>query len=461
MRITDRGRIRILIALTLLIASVLATGCGNFKDVFDKDKPGDTGVSTQSYSISGSVMSGGVGLPEVLLTLSGGATGTVTTDAAGEFTFPNLANGSYTITASKAGYTFSPESLVLVVDGTNVIVQDFTAAPRTYAASGAVTLDGAAFPGVLLALSGGATGTATTDAAGKYLFSKLANGSYTITPSKSGFSFSPDRLAVVINGSEQTGGNFTAVPLTYSVSGTITAAGAALPGVMLALSGAGSAPTTTTDSSGNYRFTGIANGLYTITPFRTGYTFIPGSASIAISGKNITGQNFTGSPVTSATRAIPDTGQTRCYGPDGGFIDCAGTGQDGAYSINSPSYTDNGDGTITDNVTGLVWQKRDDGKARTWQEANAYCSGNTPELPGTGWRLATSAELNTIVDYGRFLPAIDTRFFLNTNLDMANGKYWSSTSHAADPASAWYQIFLFGFVASDPKTALNYVRCVR
>ena len=78
-----------------------------------------------------------------------------------------------------------------------------------------------------------------------------------------------------------------------------------------------------------------------------------------------------GQPVTDASTIassalispIPDTGQTLCY-DDSDTIICpeegeAFYGQDAQITGNTPSYTDNGDGTITDNVTGLMWQKSD------------------------------------------------------------------------------------------------------
>lgn len=62
---------------------------------------------------------------------------------------------------------------------------------------------------------------------------------------------------------------------------------------------------------------------------------------------------------------LPDTGQTTCYHPGGSVITCPPPGdplaQDGSYDINPLSYTDNGDGTVTDNNTGLVWQQVDSG----------------------------------------------------------------------------------------------------
>ena len=81
-------------------------------------------------------------------------------------------------------------------------------------------------------------------------------------------------------------------------------------------------------------------------------------------------------------------------------------------------YTDNMDGTVTDNVTGLMWeQKTDDGGPRdkdntyTWKDALAYCESL---LLGehSDWRMPTPKELERIVDLTKSSPAIDTEIFL-------------------------------------------------
>src|SRR5262249_40002211 len=64
--------------------------------------------------------------------------------------------------------------------------------------------------GVSVALSGTATATATTDASGNYSFPGLQNGSYTVTPTKAGFTFSPTNRAVTVNGANISGVNFAA-----------------------------------------------------------------------------------------------------------------------------------------------------------------------------------------------------------------------------------------------------------
>ena len=78
----------------------------------------------------------------------------------------------------------------------------------TYSISG--TVSGAIQAGVTITLTGSSTGSTPTDASGNYSFTGLSNGSYTVTPSKTGYTFSPTSIAVTISGADQTGKNFTA-----------------------------------------------------------------------------------------------------------------------------------------------------------------------------------------------------------------------------------------------------------
>lgn len=79
---------------------------------------------------------------------------------------------------------------------------------QTYNISGSVTNGGSVLSGVTFTISGG---SATSDASGNYVIAVLTNGSYTITPSKNGFTFSPATLSVTVNGADSTGNNFTTV----------------------------------------------------------------------------------------------------------------------------------------------------------------------------------------------------------------------------------------------------------
>jgi hypothetical protein len=119
------------------------------------------------------------------------------------------------------------------------------------------------------------------------------------------------------------------------------------------------------------------------------------------------------------------------------------------------AFTDNGDGTVTDSRTGLVWQKQDDGTTKTWKNAITYCEGLT--LGGqSDWRLPNVKELKTIVDNSKKFLAIDTTYFPNTQ-----GSYWSSSSFASSSNFAWFVHFSNGYVNELQKTNTYYVRCVR
>jgi hypothetical protein len=154
------------------------------------------------------------------------------------------------------------------------------------------------------------------------------------------------------------------------------------------------------------------------------------------------------------TFRLPDTDQRKCYEAVSPYSEilCAGTGQDGAYVQNPLSYTDNGNGTVTDNNTGLIWQKEDDGTPRTWEEAGIYCASL-----GIDWRLPTKKELISIVDYSIPYPGP------TINSIFANTKqfgYWSSTTESSDLKGAWVVYFNGGYVGGDPMTGGVYVRCV-
>src|SRR5712692_10129050 len=80
----------------------------------------------------------------------------------------------------------------------------------------------AAGNGATVALSGAASAATTADSSGKYTFAGLPNGSYLVTPTHTGYSFTPGNQSTTVNGANVTGVNFTATAQTFSISGTIT-----------------------------------------------------------------------------------------------------------------------------------------------------------------------------------------------------------------------------------------------
>jgi len=168
--------------------------------------------SPATFSISGTVA--GAGGRTVTLALSGASSASTATAAAGSYAFSGLANGNYTVTPSLTGWSCSPASRTVTVNDADVTGQDFTttAVVTTHSISGAVS--GATADGVVIALTGTSTGTAPTAGGGLFSFSGLADGTYTLTPSKAGFTFTPASLQVTVSGADLTGRDFTAASTT-------------------------------------------------------------------------------------------------------------------------------------------------------------------------------------------------------------------------------------------------------
>ena len=158
---------------------------------------------------------------------------------------------------------------------------------KLYGLSGVVSGDKA--DGVTLTLSGAAAATATTVVGGAYTFYGLLNGTYTVTPSLSGYTFAPASLDVVINNFSVANVNFVSTQLKLTISGSIS--GDILPGVTLTLSGSQSG-TALSKADGTYFFTGITNGNFTVTPSLAGYTFTPASKDLTVNNTDVVGINF-------------------------------------------------------------------------------------------------------------------------------------------------------------------------
>jgi hypothetical protein len=158
---------------------------------------------------------------------------------------------------------------------------------------------------------------------------------------------------------------------------------------------------------------------------------------------------------------IPVTGQTTSYA----------TGDDGelqkGVSWPNPRFTDNGDGTVTDNLTGLFWLKNANCfGVRTWDDALSDCNGLnsggcglTDASVAGEWRLANRFELESLVDMSNVSPALPSGHpFVNVQ----SSSYWSSTTYVDSILNlAWYVFMFNGDVGSDGKRYQYYVWPVR
>jgi hypothetical protein len=260
--------------------------------------------------------------------------------------------------------------------------------------------------------------------------------------------------------------------------------------VMAILDGAMTDTATGTTGGGTYAFCG--NSLI------DGNESCDGSA---LGGETCEGLGFASGSLTCtpgcgfdvsgcvAGSLLPATGQTTAYGP----------GSDGAIRAGcAQSYTDNGDGTITDNCTGLMWEKKDDSgglhdkdNTYTWSGASY---GSTNIMDGTiqdfidelndvagggascfagycDWYVPNINELVTLVDRESVNPSINVAFnqcpaACSDVTDPAcsctsSSGYWSATTYAPSPTYAWNVNFLNGLTLNGVKHNDKHVRAVR
>jgi len=198
-------------------------------------------------------------------------------------------------------------------------------------------------------------------------------------------------------------------------------------------------------------------------------------------GNVLSGDGCSATCTLEPARPFPATGQTTCWNSGGSVIPCAGTGHDGEIQAGAAlAYVDNGDGTVTDINTGLMWEKlSDDGTIHDWDDRYTWDDAfavKVATLNGGGgfaghgdWRVPNLTELESIRNLQNFNPAVSAAF--NTgctpgctvttfSCTQSNG-YWSSSSHASYPYSSWFVLFSYGYVSADTKTDIAYVRAVR
>lgn len=155
------------------------------------------------------------------------------------------------------------------------------------------------------------------------------------------------------------------------------------------------------------------------------------STTSTASSTDTTTTTTTTATATKSTYSIVDTGQTKSYNatveisaPSAGQ---AFYGQDAQFSGVQPSYTKSSEGlTVTDNVTGLIWQKTPDPSHYNWQQAVDYCDSLT--LSGyDDWRMPNLKELFSISDFSQGWPYLNTTYFDLAGTEVSKDEqYWSS-----------------------------------
>jgi hypothetical protein len=292
--------------------------------------------------------------------------------------------------------------------------------------------------------------------------------------SNAGNSFDPDPVSPAPNG---------------SISGTVRFNGSTLAGAAVSIFDTNTHSLyrmTTTDSNGRYTFLGIKTAgdvpvEYHVWATKAGYGFYPSVGSGAkVVKADYTGQ-FTGNGVTDTVIyftvidyvALPDASLTganfSAYNGSNTRVNLASTGQTVSYASGDdgalkkgvvwpgPRFADNQDGTVTDNLTGLVWLQ-DAGcfPPAPWfaalGEVNKLSSGACGLNDGSSagqWRLPNLNELESLVDVSANVPALNAN---SPFINVSSAIYWSSTSYfggEADSPDAWAIRFSDGRYMND------------
>ena len=171
---------------------------------------------------------------------------------------------------------------------------------------------------------------------------------------------------------------------------------------------------------------------------------------------------------------VPQTGQTECWDAVGNPINCAGTGQDGDIQAGvvfpAQRFRDNGNGTVRDNLTGLIWLQDascdtlgpNGNGTGTWQQAldaaNTLASGNcslTDRSAAGDWRLPNVNELHSLLDVGNYNPAFPSGHPFSGVL---TAFFWSSSSHVGFPFLTWTVDLEAGWTLAVIKDSPNSAR---
>ncbi len=481
----------------------------------------------------------------VSVTLDGTDQDTVT-EATGAYAFRDVDPGTYTVTASLAGYSEETSSAFEVQRGETTTVDPLTLTKTTGELAGTVLLDGQSDHSGTVITVEGTSHTTVTDESGSWSVSGVAAGQYRIEATHTGYQQGAETDISVLAGQVTAVPPMTLVALLANGSvcsvSTQCLSGFCVDEVCCVTSCDGVCETCNGDVDGSGVTTSDElSNRGTCHLFERGADFEDecinlGACDARCDGQGAcrvgegrgtaegciaqgedcsgTGENtqcatgyciegvccdnacdgvceacdIDGSRGTCTGYAYGDDPESECVdilASIGCGSTCSGTGESdgGGCLVQSceealpfhPAWTapytpciENGDGTVTDELTGLMWMRCAAGESGddcgsgsagsyTWQEAVDYCE-NLDFAGHDEWRLPDRYELQSLVDYQRTNPAIDTAAFPRA---LSLAAFWSSSSFAGEQGLAWYVHLYTGNVDYDHIEDGRLVRCAR
>ncbi|MCP4366007.1 MAG: DUF1566 domain-containing protein [Planctomycetes bacterium] len=199
---------------------------------------------------------------------------------------------------------------------------------------------------------------------------------------------------------------------------------------------------------------------------------VSGPASTGYTLDQVMGAAPSADDINGATASDIATGKTFWGLTSGAWGQQTGTGTINTY----PRFTDNGNGTVTDSLTGLIWLKNADcaGTSVIWDTAvdyaNALYDGCTSCFGTAGdcglsdgstagqWRLPNIKELQSLIDFGQYDPALPSG---HPFTGVQSYSYWSGSTYASTTSGAWVVYLVDGYVIDNVKATTYYAWPVR
>jgi len=299
-------------------------------------------------TVSGTVTASGSPLAGVAFAASNGGTCTAS-NASGQYSCTVAYAWSGSVAPSSSGHAFTPASRSYSNVVANQTAQDYTAAPVTYVVSGTVMAGGSPLAGVAFAATNGG-GCTSSNASGQYSCTVGYAWSGSVTPSLSGYTFTPASRSYSSVVANQTAQDYTAEAITYVVSGTVTAGGSPFAGVAFAASNGGAC--TASNASGQYSCTVLQGYTGTVTPSLGSHAFTPASRSYSNVVANQAAQDYAavlvqvsgtltlgGSPFAGAALAATNGGTCTPSNASGQYSCTVVQGWTGSVTPSASGYT--------------------------------------------------------------------------------------------------------------------------